>query len=68
KNAPHTALSVISDNWSHPYTREKAVFPMMIPGINKFWPGTGRIDSAYGDRNLICSCNPVSDYAEAEIS
>ncbi|MDQ3193879.1 MAG: aminomethyl-transferring glycine dehydrogenase [Bacteroidota bacterium] len=68
KNAPHTAQSVIADKWNHSYSREKAVFPMTIPGINKFWPSVGRIDSAYGDRNLICSCNPISDYAEAEIS
>jgi len=68
KNSPHTAESVISDNWNHPYTREKAVFPMVIPGLNKFWPSVGRVDSAYGDRNLICSCNTISDYAEAAVS
>ncbi|MEO8665680.1 MAG: aminomethyl-transferring glycine dehydrogenase [Ignavibacteria bacterium] len=68
KNAPHTAESVVTDNWNHPYSRERAAYPVKVAGINKFWPSVGRIDSAYGDRNLICSCNPVSDYAEAEVS
>ncbi|HMS65595.1 MAG TPA: glycine dehydrogenase (aminomethyl-transferring), partial [Ignavibacteria bacterium] len=64
KNAPHTSQSVVTDNWIHPYSREKAVYPMDLNGINKFWPAVGRIDSAYGDRNLVCSCNPISDYVE----
>jgi len=68
KNSPHTAQSVISDSWNHSYSPGKAVFPIIIPGINKFWPSVGRVDSAYGDRNLVCSCNPVSDYAEAVVS
>lgn len=65
KNAPHTSKSVAADKWEHPYSRMKAAYPMEVPGINKFWPSVGRIDSAYGDRNLVCSCNPISDYAEA---
>ncbi|HMQ67842.1 MAG TPA: aminomethyl-transferring glycine dehydrogenase [Ignavibacteria bacterium] len=65
KNAPHTALSIIKEAWDHPYTREKAAYPISFGTTNKFWPSVGRIDSAYGDRNLVCSCNPVSDYAEA---
>lgn len=65
KNAPHTSQSIASENWNHPYSREKAVYPISFGSINKFWPSVGRIDSAYGDRNLVCSCNPVSDYAEA---
>jgi glycine dehydrogenase len=64
KNAPHTAQSIAADDWKHPYSREKAVYPISFGQINKFWPSVGRIDSAYGDRNLVCSCNPVSDYAE----
>lgn len=69
KNAPHTVQSVVSNNWIHPYSREKAAFPMMVYRMNKFWPSVGRIDSAYGDRNLVCSCNPISDYVvESEIS
>ncbi|MFN6945033.1 MAG: aminomethyl-transferring glycine dehydrogenase [Cytophagaceae bacterium] len=66
KNAPHTADVVISDSWNRPYGREKAVYP--LPGVraNKFWPTVSRIDSAYGDRNLFCSCVPVENYRENE--
>ncbi len=67
KNAPHTIEVVSSDKWTHPYSREKAAYPVEWVRKNKFWPGVGRINSAYGDRNLICSCNPIQDYAE-EIS
>ncbi|HMS33837.1 MAG TPA: aminomethyl-transferring glycine dehydrogenase [Ignavibacteria bacterium] len=63
KNAPHTAHSIVADDWKHPYSREKAVYPISFGQINKFWPSVGRIDSAYGDRNLVCSCNPIEDYA-----
>ena len=63
KNAPHTAYSIVAEDWKHPYSREKAVYPISFGQINKFWPSVGRIDSAYGDRNLICSCNPIEDYA-----
>jgi len=68
RNSPHTAQSVISDNWNHNYSREKAAYP--VPGlrINKFWPNVGRINNAYGDRNLVCSCSPVTDYIETGIS
>jgi glycine dehydrogenase len=62
KNAPHTADAVISNQWSHVYDREKAAFPMEWIRENKFWPGSGRVDDAYGDRNLICSCQPIEDY------
>ncbi len=64
KNAPHTAVSVISDNWNHKYSREKAAYPIYWSKINKFWPSVGRINNAYGDRNLVCSCLPISDYIE----
>lgn len=66
KNAPHTAMHIASDDWKHPYSREKAVYP--IPSVKeyKFWPGVGRIDNAYGDRNFVCSCPPIEAYAEAE--
>ncbi|MBS1517690.1 MAG: aminomethyl-transferring glycine dehydrogenase [Bacteroidetes bacterium] len=64
KNAPHTALRIADDNWQHSYSRSKAAFPIMFDNNIKFWPAVARIDNAYGDRNLICSCNPVSDYAE----
>lgn len=62
KNAPHTSEVVMNDNWDKPYTREKAAYPIEYVRSNKFWPSVSRIDSAYGDRNLICTCAPVSDY------
>ncbi|KXK02644.1 MAG: glycine dehydrogenase [Chlorobi bacterium OLB4] len=64
KNAPHTAYSVISDNWSHSYSREIAAYPVDYLKQNKFWPSVGRIDSAYGDRNLVCSCPSIESYEE----
>jgi glycine dehydrogenase len=63
KNAPHTATMVLTGIWEMPYSREKAVFPAPFVKENKFWPTVRRIDSAYGDRNLICSCIPVEEYA-----
>ncbi len=62
RHAPHTAQSLVGE-WDHPYTREQAVFP--VPGLvsDKYWAPVGRIDGAYGDRNLVCSCVPVADYA-----
>jgi glycine dehydrogenase len=66
KNAPHTADLIISDQWEFPYSREKAAFPLTFVRENKFWPTVRRIDSAYGDRNLVCSCMPTEAYAEVE--
>ena len=63
KNAPHTAEAVSATEWSHPYTREQAAFPLPFVRANKFWPAVGRIDNPYGDRNLFCSCPPVEDFA-----
>jgi glycine dehydrogenase len=69
KNAPHTAAMVLTGEWTMPYSREKAVFPIAFVKEGKFWPTVRRIDSAYGDRNLICSCIPVEEYAnEAELA
>jgi glycine dehydrogenase len=68
KNAPHTVHSVSSDNWAHKYSREKAAFPTRWTKLNKFWPSVGRINNAYGDRNLICSCNSISDYIEEPVA
>lgn len=69
KNAPHTAKMVLTGEWTMPYSREKAVFPIAYVKEGKFWPTVRRIDSAYGDRNLVCSCIPVEEYAsEAEIA
>lgn len=62
KNAPHTAEAVVSDKWQHSYSRQQAAFPLQWLRENKFWPPVGRIDDAYGDRNLICTCDPVESY------
>jgi glycine dehydrogenase len=64
-NAPHTAQMVINDSWNKPYGREKAAFPLNWIAENKFWPSVGKVDNAYGDRNLICSCAPIEAYANA---
>lgn len=68
KNAPHTAQMVISDSWSYPYSREQAAYPAKWTRSSKFWPSVGRIDDAYGDRNLVCSCLPISEYAEEALT
>jgi glycine dehydrogenase len=65
KNAPHTADAVTADDWTHPYSREKAAFPTAFTRKGKFWPAVARIDNAYGDRHLVCSCPPVDAYAES---
>lgn len=64
KNAPHTMRMVTSDSWEFPYSREKAAFPLPYISDNKFWPSVRRVDDAYGDRNLICTCAPIEAYAE----
>ncbi len=63
KNAPHTAEAVAAAEWTHPYSREEAAFPLPFVRTNKFWPSIGRIDNPYGDRNLFCSCPPVEAFA-----
>jgi glycine dehydrogenase len=63
KNAPHTAEAIALTDWTHPYTREQAAFPTASVRAQKFWPSVGRIDAARGDRNLMCSCPPVAEYA-----
>ena len=63
KHAPHTSASVIAAEWNRPYSREVAAFPVAALKTSKYWPTTGRVDNVYGDRNLMCSCVPVSDYA-----
>jgi glycine dehydrogenase len=62
KNAPHTARSVISSEWKHGYSREQAVFPLKWVKESKFWPSVARVDNAYGDRHLVCSCQPIEAY------
>jgi len=64
KHAPHTMRAVVSDTWEHPYGRELAAFPTEATRARKFWPTVGRIESAYGDRHLVCSCLPTDAYAE----
>jgi glycine dehydrogenase len=63
KNAPHTLADLVDDTWDRPYSRDRAVFPTPAQRGNKFWPTVSRIDQAYGDRNLVCSCPAMSDYA-----
>jgi glycine cleavage system P protein (glycine dehydrogenase) len=62
KNAPHTAEEVAADDWTHPYTRQQAAYPLPFVRDNKFWPPVARIDNPYGDRNLICACPPIEAY------
>jgi glycine dehydrogenase len=67
KNAPHTQSVITADDWKHAYTRQQAAFPLYYVTQNKFWPSVSRINNTYGDRNLICTCEPVSSYAEEEV-
>ncbi|MDA7777902.1 aminomethyl-transferring glycine dehydrogenase [Flavobacteriaceae bacterium] len=64
KNAPHTLAMITTDNWEFPYSRQKAAFPLEYVTENKFWPTVRRVDEAYGDRNLVCSCSPIEEYIE----
>ena len=63
-NAPHTALVVTNDNWNHSYSRNQAAYPAKWLKEFKYWPSVGRVDNAFGDRNLICTCPPIEDYEE----
>lgn len=63
-NAPHTMGAVVSDDWSHGYSREKAAFPAPWTREHKFWPGVRRVNDAHGDRNLVCSCPPMEEFVE----
>jgi glycine dehydrogenase len=66
KNAPHTQHVVMAETWDRPYSRQEAAFPLEFVRSNKFWPSVSRVNNTYGDRNLVCTCEPVSAYAEAE--
>ncbi len=66
-NAPHTVRELTADKWEHTYSRKKAAFPLPYLSDNKFWPSVGRIDNAYGDRNLVCACPPMEAYAEETV-
>ena len=61
-NAPHPLNMLTADTWNFPYTREQAAYPLDYIAENKFWPSVRRIDDAYGDRNLVCSCAPIEAY------
>ncbi|HRZ02026.1 MAG TPA: aminomethyl-transferring glycine dehydrogenase, partial [Burkholderiaceae bacterium] len=63
KNAPHTAAVVMASEWAHAYSREEAAFPLATLKQQKYWPPVGRVDNVYGDRNVMCSCIPMSEYA-----
>jgi glycine dehydrogenase len=64
KNAPHTPTEIASNNWNHKYSREKAAYPAPYVVHRKFWPTVGRVNSTYGDRNLVCACLPIEAYME----
>ena len=64
KNAPHTQAMITANEWTYSYSRQEAAFPLEYVLENKFWPPVRRVDDAYGDRNLVCSCNPIEDYME----
>ncbi len=66
KNAPHTAAMIISENWDKPYSREKAAYPLAFVREAKVWASVRRVDGAFGDRNLVCACQPIETYLEAE--
>lgn len=68
KNAPHTAAVITANEWTRPYSRQKAAYPLPYLKDAKFWPSVGRVDNAYGDRNLVCSCLPIEEYAKQEVS
>jgi glycine dehydrogenase len=66
KQAPHTMRVVMSEQWERPYSREEAVFPLSSLRFTKFWPAVSRVDDAYGDRNLVCTCLPIEEYADGQ--
>jgi glycine dehydrogenase len=68
KHAPHTQFIITADEWTRPYTRQEAAFPLGYVKENKFWPSISRVNNTYGDRNLVCTCEPVESYMEEAIS
>jgi glycine dehydrogenase len=62
KNAPHTSVECVDDNWDHTYSRLRAAYPLDWSTFNKFWPSIGRVDEGFGDRNLVCTCASISEY------
>ena len=65
KNAPHTHHLLLDEDWSHPYSKQRAFFPLVSVRNDKYWPPVGRIDNVAGDRNLVCSCPPMEAYRNA---
>ena len=63
KNAPHTAQMLLAEEWHHDYPRQQAAYPVESLRANKYWPTVGRVDNAWGDRNLVCACLPIEAYA-----
>ena len=68
KNSPHTVKVVTANDWNHKYDRQKAAFPLKWIAENKFWPTVGRIDDGYGDRNLVCTCDPIDSYRQETLN
>ena len=68
RNAPHTATMVTGDEWDRPYPRSVAAYPVASLRAAKYWPPVRRIDGAYGDRNLVCTCPPVESFAEPSLA
>lgn len=66
KNAPHTQAVICADEWNHKYSRKEAAFPLYYVTQNKFWPSVARVNNTHGDRNLVCTCEPIESYMEAE--
>jgi len=66
KMAPHTLAVITTDDWKHAYTRKQAAFPLPYLYENKFWPSTSRVNNTLGDRNLICTCEPLESYQQAD--
>jgi glycine dehydrogenase len=63
KNAPHTQFVITADEWNHSYSRQMAAYPLPYVKNNKFWPSVARVNNTYGDRNLVCTCEPTESYA-----
>ena len=61
-NAPHPEYEIVGEDWNHPYSRQKAAYPAPWVAENKFWINVARVDNAYGDRNLVCTCRPTTDW------
>jgi glycine dehydrogenase len=65
KHAPHTQAVICNDSWNRSYTRQQAAFPLPYVSLNKFWPSIARVNNTHGDRNLVCTCEPIESYIEA---